>query len=215
MESRLSDRNNLINRLTASKPAVKAELDTKKFKTDGTPRDVPLISEEQKAAIGTLAIIEGAKEAAAQFKVSPATASKFAAGIAGETKDLIKNEERNAHLRSEIYNNLGEVREKARLKLMDVLDKIEPKDIDALQPAARLNTAANVAAKLSAVIDKTIEKGANFADQRSAHLHLYAPEQKAKETYTIKSVGAKIPLDNASDNSNANIIDVQPTGQEA
>lgn len=208
MDARLDEQINLVNRLQGDLSSGKSEpevpFDSGKFKIDGTLRENPAFPSGLKAVIAAAALMSTPKQAAEAFNCSAGYASELARGNGSHVIDLNKREDANAKLRQDIYDALGTIRSDAQSRLLKVLGLIDEENLGKIPDKDKARIAATMANQLAGVIDKTIEKSAHVADSRSAHLHLYSPQQRETAEYKKVTIASKVPIDN--------VIDVEPNG---
>jgi hypothetical protein len=188
LDKRLSANRNLLERLKKESVHV-TEHDKTRFKKNGEAKaHKQSLTLDEKALIATTALLSTQRTAAEVFDVSPDTAHRLANG---ENQSIINEEERemrNAQLRDAIYSQLNNIREAAREKLIQVLGLINDETLTVIPDKDKAKSASVMANQLSAVIDRTIQKGSQLQGERSAHLHLYAPELRPVEAFTIKNI---------------------------
>lgn len=203
LEQRRQEENNLVERMKVPHateiggPIV--ALDTSKFRKNGTEREVALLTPDLRAVVAAATIMAGAKAGAEIGNVSETYASVLARAEYPRNEDMDpeKRELRNSQLRESIYRGLGEIRDKAQLKLMKVLDLINDDTLECIPDHQKARLAAQMANQLSGVIDRTIIKGGNEGGI-SSHLHLYAPEQRPLAAFEIKRINPLPDLDHDS-----------------
>ena len=192
LKSRLDPANNLIKRLRIadSTPVTGkvAELDTMRFKNDGTPTDKGLMDMELRSVVAAATIIAGPAAGAEIGECSESYAEVLARGEYSSAKDPEQREKLNNELREGIYQGLSRVRERAQKKLMLVLKMIDADNLEAISPKDRARLAAQMANQLSSVIDRTIQKDGGLSQTSNTHLHLYAPERRPLAAFDIKRI---------------------------
>ena len=194
LERRRKEGNNLIQRISVKNDREVtgpiAELDTTKFRNDGTPCDRPRLDGDLRAIVAATAMIAGPKAAAEIGGVSESYAAVLGRGdfARQDTINPEERERRNQELRDRIYDGLGKIRDVAQIKLLKVLKLINNENLEAIAPKDRARLAAQMANQLSGIVDRTINKGEHGGVNNSAHLHLYAPERRPLEAFTIKTV---------------------------
>jgi hypothetical protein len=193
LDQRRSESFNLVERIHPKNdgaPSVKvASFDPSRFKNDGTQRATQRLSPEMRAVVAAAAIISGPEVAAEIGDVSVGYAEVLARGEYNNSgKSPEDREARNQILRDGIYEALGNIREKAREKLLKVLDIIDEDALENIPNRERAKVAAQMANHLSGVIDRTINKGEHLHDSRSSHLHLYAPERREVSDFKVKVI---------------------------
>jgi hypothetical protein len=198
LENRRREENNLVQRIkvgntSSDETSAVHKLDTSRFKNDGTERACPVLSDDLRAVVAAASIMAGPKVAAEIGGVSEGYAEVLARGEYSSAKDPEERERRNNELKESIYRGLSEIRIKASEKLMLALDLINTDTLEAIQPKDKARLAAQMANQLSGVIDRTINKGENLNDNRSTHLHLYAPERRPISAFQIKSINQPLP----------------------
>jgi len=193
LDQRRSESFNLVERIhpknDAAPPVKVAAFDPSRFKNDGTQREKHLLTPEMRAVVAAAAIISGPEVAAEIGDVSVGYAELLSRGEynnSGKTPE--DREARNQILRDGIYEALGNIREKAREKLLKVLDIIDEDALENIPNRERAKVAAQMANHLSGVIDRTINKGEHLHDSRSSHLHLYAPERREVSDFKVKVI---------------------------
>ena len=191
LKRRRDESNNLVERMNVCSPVEpsKIPLDTSKFKNDGTQRAIPQFDDDTRALIGVSAIAVGPEKTSEIFGVSKSYATVLGRGNYSSAKDDEERQRRNQELKDAIYDGLAKIRDAAREKLMLALEGIDEVAITNIKPTDKAKVLANVANQLSAVIDRTINKGEHLkGDDRSSHLHLYAPETRPLAAFTIKRI---------------------------
>jgi hypothetical protein len=195
LKRRRDESNNLVERLNVASPvpASSIPLDTSKFKQDGTHREVPAFDSNTRALIGVSAIAVGPEKTSEIFGVSKSYAQVLGNGNYSSAKDDEERERRNQELKDAIYDGLANIREAAREKLMLALSSLDEEAIEHIKPTDRAKVLAGIANQLSAVIDRTINKGEGLRDAgKSTHLHLYAPETRPLAAFTIKRINSPV-----------------------
>jgi hypothetical protein len=178
LEKRLSETENLCARLEVSAP--KKYLDTSKFNGNGLETKQKEYSAAQRAIMGAVGLTVGYDKAAEALGVSESA-------IKDAAKQNYADEENNEHLRGMIYEELTTIRQEAREKLSLCLGLINEESLKLIPDKDRAKTAAQMANQLSNVIERTIHKSPQMAS--TSHLHLYAPEQRTIQAFTIKQIG--------------------------
>lgn len=192
LNKRLSEDRNLRKRLRIAdenRPPERA-IDEATFKRDGTLTRLPKYDENARALIGATAIAVGVSKAAEIFDVSVGLARDLGKGV--ETRKPLDDPEaedaRKANLQKRIYEELSIIRSAAKEKLLLALDKIDETSLQLIPDKDKALKSAQIAGHLSSIIDRTIQKD-HAGGSASAHLHLYAPEQRPIAAFDIKRVG--------------------------
>jgi len=210
LDQRRSESFNLVERIRPQNDGVAvgktASFDPSRFKLDGTSRSNTRLTPEMRAVVAAAAIVSGAEVAAEIGDVSVGYAEVLARGEYNNSgKSPEDREARNQILRDGIYEALGNIREKAREKLLKVLDIIDADALENIPNRERAKVAAQMANHLSGVIDRTINKGEHLHDSRSSHLHLYAPERREVSDFKVKVINqlpeANVEESNATSSS--------------
>jgi hypothetical protein len=200
LRDRLDESNNLMKRLKTPEPEPAKEIpfDSTMFHPSGIARENAR-SLEEKAVIGSAAIVLGNQAAAEIFDVSPGYVSVVKKGLAGGY-DSEDREKRSKKLKELIYEGLQIIREKSSEKLLLALDNVNEDTLKAIKPSEKAKVSANIANQLSSVIDRTIDKGEGLLDAgRTSHLHLYAPESRPLASFNIKRINVEsLPEDKAN-----------------
>lgn len=170
-----------------SSPVV--TFDTARFRKDGSTTDKPLLDDDTRAVVGAVCIIAGPEAAAEIGGVSPGYAKVLGrAGFGSHISDPEERLARNQKIRDSIYAGLSKVRDAAQDKILLALELISPENLEQIAPKDRARLAAQMANQLSSVIDRTINKGEHLHDERTSHLHLYAPERRPLDAFNVKYV---------------------------
>ncbi len=190
LDRRKEESNNLTARMKVPSEVVgpNIHLDTSKFKNDGTQRSMPVYSPEIRALAAATTIIAGPEAAHEITGVSVGHAKVLARGEYSSALDPEQRDKRNQDLKDSIYEGLGRIRGKASRKLMKVLNLINDETLENIPEKDKARIAAQMANQLSGVIDRTINKGESTDAGRSAHLHLYSPEQRPLAAFDIKRI---------------------------
>lgn len=201
LKRRRDESNNLVERMNVASVVAPSSipLDTNKFKNDGTAREKPLMDNAERAVVAATTIALGSEKASEIFGVSRSYATVLAKGEYSTAKDDEERQRRNQELKDAIYDNLTRIRETAQLKLMLALDGIDEESIQNIKPTDKAKILANVANQLSAVIDRTINKAEGLrGEEKSTHLHLYAPETRPLAAFTIKRINGPVAEEGVS-----------------
>ena len=194
LDRRKQEENNLTIRMkippASGVDGKVAELDTTKFKANGTARkdNNIIMPPDLRALVAATAIVAGPEVAAEIGECSPGYAAVLARGEYSQASDPEEREKRNQELRDSIYESLGKIRARAQHKLFKVLKLINDESLAAIPDKDKARLAAQMANQLSGVIDRTINKGDPGSGERTSHLHLYAPEQRPLAAFDIKRV---------------------------
>lgn len=203
-DRRREESNNLVERIRVppspdideNHPVTK--LDTSRFRKDGLLTEKPVLSGDLRVLVGVVARAAGSEVAAEIGNCSPGYASMLSRGEYNNDALMMTAEHRQLEqqkLRDSIFRGLAEVREAAREKLLMALGLIDESTLANIPEKDKARIAANIANQLSAVIDRTINKGEDPSGARNTHLHLYAPEKRALADFDIKTVNPKPVLD--------------------
>lgn len=185
----------------ADSPVVR--FDATRFRKNGTTTDMPILDDDMRAVVGAACIVAGSKVAAEIGNVSEGYAALLArpGGFGKHIDDPEERLARNQKIRDSIYTGLSKVREAAQDKILLALNLIDEESLQAIQPKDRARLAAQMANQLSSVIDRTINKGEHLHDERTSHLHLYAPERRPLDAFNVKIVNQQV-LDQDKANGN-------------
>lgn len=183
LKERQDAKNNLVSRIAETPSGqTRAQLDTDRFKLSGAARQVPLVPEIMKPIIAVTALMTSTREAAEQFDISASTVQNLASGQSSSV-----DEEKNQELRIQIYDQLADIRGKAKEKLEMALSLITQKSLEAIPAKDQARQAADIAAKMSNVIDRTIQKDRKDVGNATA-IHIYTPEQRPVKTFNVVKV---------------------------
>ena len=198
LERRREAEHNLVARMNVPTPIDPKEIpfDASRFRDDGTAKTCR--DNEERALIGAASIAIGSAKAAEIFDVSQDYAKILARGEATRSNNPEERAKQNQELRDKIYEGLTSIRENAQKKLLMALEHINEQTLEQIPDRDKAKISANIANQLSSVIDRTINKGEHLIDQRSAHVHLYAPETRPISAFTVKNVNK--PLDEGNGN---------------
>lgn len=182
LERRREESNNLVERMGLARSVAPCEVDRpvfdpKRFDNDGAAKEGRTF--EEKALIGVTSQLLGPAKAAEIFDVKPSYASMMA-----KPKD--------EDLKKAIYAGLEIIREAAREKLLMALEGINQETMDAIKKGEKAKVSAQIANQLSSVIDRTIDKLPE-GNEKTTHLHLYAPETRPLAAFTIKRINQVNP----------------------
>jgi hypothetical protein len=178
-------------------------LDTTRFRKNGTTTNMPLLDDDMRAVVGAACIVAGPEVAAEIGNVSERYAALLGrpGGFGEHITDPEERLARNQKIRDSIYQGLSKVRDAAQDKIILALGLIDEESLQAIAPKDRARLAAQMANQLSSVIDRTINKGEHLHDERTSHLHLYAPERRPLDAFNVKIVN-QMPLELEKDNGN-------------
>lgn len=176
--------------------------DTARFRKDGSARDKPLLDDDMRAVVAATCIVAGPEAAAEVGNVSPGYASVLARVGIRELADPEERLARNQKIRDSIYAGLSRVRDAAQDKILLALNLISEENLEHIAPKDRARLAAQMANQLSSVIDRTINKGEHLHDERTSHLHLYAPERRPLDAFNVKYVN-QLPSDGSNGTDSA------------
>lgn len=172
---------NLVKRLSVNDEVIpERPLDKAIFTNAGVITGRPLYSDEQKAVIAATAIATSTKTATEVFDVSSSLVDRV-------KKDFLSDTPSSEKLRQSIYEELSGIRAAAKEKLLKALDLVNDNTLEAIPEKDRAKLGADIANKLSSVIERTIQRVPTNLDS-SSHLHLYAPEQRELAAFEIKTV---------------------------
>ena len=182
LDKRLSSDHNFVSRNLRQDIGDSVPIDSDRFAKNGIALQTPRIPDVVKPLIGALAISTTIENAAEVFGISEITAGK----ISRADSSMIP--EKNEILRDQIYEQLADVREKAKAKLDLALGFVTKESLEAIPAKDQARQSAEIAAKMSNIIERTIPKDKKLTENGSTHLHLYSPEQRKLNTFNVVTV---------------------------